>query len=469
MATVQEQFRAAIKKADEITAAVKAAGDKWTPEQNTEYLAAVKSAKDLQPMIEAQIGHEALKAWGNQTQGSAVAGGFAGEDVSFVDPAMMAMVEDPKTGETYITEDKSVPSEYKSLGAAKLKTLKSGAYKDAYVEYVRARGLGRAMKASAMKVLQEGVDTSGGFWVPPDIRSELIKKEATVPGVWNDVNKFTVGSDLVTFPQMVYTTDDLYTNGVRPSWSVEYKTSASSEATNPIAGLVEIRVYLLTATLLVSRSMVEDNVFDLLGFVTNALGENFPLFINNAIWNGSGSGQPQGIYNHPNAGTAHASAGMQVLSGKSNTLAFGTESGLDPSTQGILGTEASLPPQYETGAKWYGKKQSYAFVRGMVDGQGRPLWAQYDGFAPYVNGYPGTLIGYPIVKDQFADAIGDGKHPLALGQMKAYYCPQRVGLSVEVFRETYGTQDLVAIYARQRLGGKLVEDYRVKLLKSDDA
>ena len=160
---------------------------------------------------------------------------------------------------------------------------------------------------------------------------------------------------------------------------------------------------------------------------------------------------------------------MKVLSGVANALGWGTETGLDPTTQGILGTEASLPPQYENGAKWYANKQTFAGVRGLVDGMGRPLWAQYDGFAPYVNGYPGTLIGYPIVKDQFMPAVGDGKYPVAFGQMKAYYAPQRVGMSVEVFREVKGLQDKVAIYMRERVGGKLVEDYRLKLLKSDNS
>lgn len=470
MATIQEQFRAAVKKADQIKAGAEAKGG-FTPEDTAAFNEAVKAAQGFRKQIEDDQVLSGLKSWGAESAGSVVNGGFVGEVVFPDEGNIPGVTEDPHSRELIVNEDKGIPSEYKSLGEKKLKVLKSGAYKDAYVDYIRAKGLGNSMKASAMKVLQEGVDTGGGFWIPPDIRSELVKKEATIAGVSNDVNSFAIGSNMVTFPKLVYTTDDNYTSGAKPAWSVEYPTSAPSEATNPVSGLVEITVYLLTASILMTRSMLEDNLFDLLGFITNILGENFPLFKNNAFINGDGVGKPTGFLNHALATTLYSTAGggMKVFSGVSNSMAWGTETGLDPSANGILGTEANLPPQYENGAKWYGKKQTYSVVRGMTDGNGRPMWQIYDGYAPYVNGLPATLLGYPIVKDQFMPAVGDGKYPLAFGQMKGYYAPNRVGLSVEVFRETYAAQDLVLIYARQRLGGKLVEEYRMKLLKSDDA
>lgn len=469
------QFREAVDRIQAIKSGYEARGASVpTQEEATAINAAVKRATELRSQIEQDNVIKSLQDFGNQSQGSIVAGNFAGEAVIPDEGNIKGVTLDVRTGEYHVNDTAGVPPEYKSLGAAKLKLLRSGEYKDAYASYIKSRGLygdmwSRNMKANHMKVLSEATDTAGGFWVPPDIRTELVKKEATIAGVSNDVRTFTVGSDLVTFPKVTYTTDDLYVAGVLPSWSVSAPASDASEATNPIAGSVEINVYLLTAVVLIQRSLLEDAVFDVLGFITEILGENLPLFKNNAYINGSGVGQPAGIATHPNFTVANASGGMQVLSGVANAMGWGTEAGLDSSTQGILGTEASLPPQYENGAKWYGKKQTYANIRGLVDGVGRSLWASYDGYAPYVNGYPGTMIGYPIVKDQFLDAIGDGKHPLLFGQMKGYYAPQRVGMSVEVFREVKGLQDKVAIYCRQRVGGKLVEDYRLKALKSDNA
>jgi HK97 family phage major capsid protein len=54
---------------------------------------------------------------------------------------------------------------------------------------------------------------------------------------------------------------------------------------------------------------------------------------------------------------------------------------------------------------------------------------------------------------------------MAFGDMKGYYIADRVGLSIEVFREVFGLRDLVVMYARKRLGAALLQPWRLKLLK----
>jgi HK97 family phage major capsid protein len=56
--------------------------------------------------------------------------------------------------------------------------------------------------------------------------------------------------------------------------------------------------------------------------------------------------------------------------------------------------------------------------------------------------------------------------PLVLGDMKGYKIVDRVGLSVEVFREVYGLRDQVVVYARKRVGGQLTDYWRMKGLKN---
>jgi HK97 family phage major capsid protein len=49
--------------------------------------------------------------------------------------------------------------------------------------------------------------------------------------------------------------------------------------------------------------------------------------------------------------------------------------------------------------------------------------------------------------------------------MKGYYIADRIGLSVEVFRETLAARDQVLVYMRKRVGGQLVHYWRMKALK----
>jgi HK97 family phage major capsid protein len=61
--------------------------------------------------------------------------------------------------------------------------------------------------------------------------------------------------------------------------------------------------------------------------------------------------------------------------------------------------------------------------------------------------------------------VTGGKY-LALGDLKGYYIVDRVGMSVEVFREVYGLRDQVVVYMRKRTGGDLVHYWRMKVLNS---
>ena len=73
-------------------------------------------------------------------------------------------------------------------------------------------------------------------------------------------------------------------------------------------------------------------------------------------------------------------------------------------------------------------------------------------------------MGYGVVKNQFMPAIAASAVPLVLGDMKGYYIADRVGLSVEVFREVYGLRDQVVVYARKRTGGQLVNYWKMRNL-----
>jgi HK97 family phage major capsid protein len=210
--------------------------------------------------------------------------------------------------------------------------------------------------------------------------------------------------------------------------------------------------------------MLDDAYFDIIGFISAKIGEAFGLGLNDAYINGDGNGKPQGILSHPNYSVAHASGGMKILSGASGAVAWGS------STTGLLGTEAALPPQYESGAAWYANKATIAAIRAINAGTATlPQWSTGDSYPNFSNGYNPNLLGFPVRKDQFVPDISTSNYPVIFGDLKGYYAPQRSGITVEVLREVRALRGEVVIYARQRVGGQLVEDYRVKVMKSHNS
>ncbi len=455
-ATLKKALKSLIAQSEAILAS---AGDKpLTAEQAAHYNEILAQATATKSQIEQAEQMDALKAWGNQPDGqSAVRTGFTGNSL-------------PGEGDIYgVTGDQSGEMYAQNgEGEARLGALKSGAYKDAFAKYIRAAGLGKRLDQSAAKVLNEGSDTTGGFWVPPDYRQELIKKIATLASVRPNAYAFTTGSDLATFPKVVYTTDNLYTAGTRISWQESSPLSADmSESTNPVAGRITIPVHTATAAIIITREQLEDNQFDLLGYISGILAEAFALGEEDAFTNGNGIGQPQGILSHANATTASTGGGMYIPSGTSGSVAWGvtTSQTSAAATKGLVGMEAALPPQYEANAKWMATKATYSAIRGMSDTAGRPLWNPTESWPTMTNGYAPSLLGYPVVKNQFAPAIGVDTYPVLFGDFSGYFIADRVGLSIEVLRELRALRGEVVIYARKRVGGQLVKDWQIKTQK----
>ena len=396
-------------------------------------------AEEIKGQIDQSSKAEALKAWANAPDGqSAVMAGFSR-------PAM------PDEG---------------NISAEQLKSQSQGAYKDAFVKYLRAAAKGQNPDQPAMKVLQEGIDNSGGFFVPPEYRTELIKKMATLTAVRPNAFTFTTGSELVKFPRVKYTTDQKYTSGVRFAWTAEAPAAAIGEATNPIAGTINIPIHTATAAVYVTRALMEDASFDILGYVTELIGEAYALGEEDAFLNGTGAGSPDGILNDANVAIASGTTdGMYIKTGGTyvnwgstvNTTSAGV-------TTGLVGLEAALPPQYEANAKFLANKATYAAYRGLTSTTGVPLWNANDAWPNFANGMAAHLLGYPILKSQFMPDIAASAYPMLFGDFKGYFIADRVGLSIEVLREIVALQDMVVIYARKRLGGQLVKPWMLKAM-----
>lgn len=468
--TYQKALTAAIAEADALIADV---GERTpTDAENKKLNELSVKATQLKEQIDSADKLEAAKKFSNQSAGSLVAEAEYLREAMPGEGDIPGVTADPTSGEMY-----AAPGMYKSVGQKKLDALKSGAYKDAFADYIRNTGLGRGMKGDAMKILNEGADTSGGFWIPPDFRPELIKKIAAMSSVRPNASVFTTGTDHITFPAVTYngsTVDDtyanLFTSGVRFSWRGSFaSTTDITEATNPIAGQINIPVHLCTAAIVLTREQLEDNAFDILGYISGLMAESFALGEESAFTNGTGAGQPRGLTNHPTAGIAYSTyATVAGVSYWGNYVTTGTTTvAWGSGTTGILGAETQLPPQYEPRAKWYANKTTYATIRTLNSGTATlPQWSLGDSWPNYANGMNATLLGYPTVKNQFLANPITSSNYMWLGDMGGYFIVDRVGLSVEVFREVYGLRDQVVVYARKRTGGDLVHYWKMRSITS---
>jgi HK97 family phage major capsid protein len=339
--------------------------------------------------------------------------------------------------------------------------LQSRDYKRGFMGFIRSKGNLHALGGSQFKAIQEGLDDQGGVLVPADMLMRIIAREPAPTQLAGLVTTITTGRDRVVMPRTQYNADDLYVTAFRATWTGEIPASSSTEDVNDAAllGNLEIPVYTAMLSASLTNDMVEDSAFPIQQWIENQLRITVDLLYENMILNGTGKGQPTGLLN--TIATANSSQYVQqVLS----TIAgsFGPDD--------LRELPYAIAPQYDRDARWVLNKQNTGkLIAGFKDSTGRYLFAmgwQDSGLSPGPNKEIG---GVPYVYSNFMPNVGASNYPVLYGDLKGYYRAQRLGVTVQILRETKAKLNQFEIVMRVRFGGQPVEPWRMRVLKSNNA
>ncbi len=357
-------------------------------------------------------------------------------------PASFAMGREIAPGEGEVPEEQ-------------LEAIATRDYLSAFESYLR-RDID-AMGPQDRKTLQEGIDDAGGFLAPVDWRLEMIKRTAARPNIRANATVLTTSRDSVRLPKVIYAGDYRYTSGVRMKWVGEIPSSSTEHrVTDPVFGAELVQIYTAMASLPITLDLLEDSAFGIDEYIIQVLAEAYDLG-EEAVWvSGTGAGQPQGIMTHPQilVDSGDTGDGMRVASGAASVL----------EADGLIDVAMELPEQYDMNAKWYfNKKSTEKAIRKLKDStSGNYLWpviAQVGELGPAGL----ALLGYPVIRSPFLPNVGTGNNPILFGDMRAYRIVDRIGLSIQRLREVYAETNLVVYLARKRVGGKLLEPFRLKV------
>lgn len=176
------------------------------------------------------------------------------------------------------------------------------------------------------------------------------------------------------------------TSTVKPvaTWTAEGKGSARQKKTT---GNVVFNYYKLRCAVSVSfeTSIVTLGVFETT--IINNIAEAMTKALEQAIIDGSGSGQPKGIL----AETAPEGQNIEI----------GASADVDYKT--LVEAEAALPLSYESEAVWCMTKKTFMKFIGMVDSNKQPIARVNYG----INGRPErTLLGRTVVLNDYMTSLG---------------------------------------------------------------
>lgn len=307
------------------------------------------------------------------------------------------------------------------------------------------------------KTLMTGVDETSGYFVPPQILNEIIRRKPAPLSLDSKVRQMTTDSNRVTMLRTTYR-DDIHTSPINGSWVGEGGDPAASP--EPTYGEFSIDIHEYMGRYSITNTQLEDSGFDVENEFSSELQTWGGLHFDRYIGFGTGIGQPRGLWNSiTDASDGSSKAG---LAGFVTTASTGV---LDSDT--LLRMRYRVLPQYqEPGFGWVLNQRTMETIRLMKNtATGQYLYSQGQNYPGIAGPPPETIDGYPVSLYQMAPDIGNDAYVGFFGSAKGYYKPVRMGLTVRRLTEIEALKNRVVFLFRLRWGGKLIQEETLKFIK----
>ena len=272
-------------------------------------------------------------------------------------------------------------------------------------------------------VLQEGVDADGGYLVPDEYDHRLV--------------------DVLTEENIMRKL------GHKITTSGEHKINIA--ATKPAAAWIEeggalsfgdatfdqilLDAHKLHVAIKVTEELLYDNAFNLESYIIDMFGKALANAEEDAFLNGSGVGQPLGLFAATGSGTAAIS-----------TAALTADD--------VIKLVYALKRPYRKNAKFIMNDQTIASIRQLKDNNGAYMWQP-----SLIAGEPDKLLGYDVYTSPFCPA---GK--IAFGDYSYYNIGDRGTRSFKQLTELFAGNGMIGYVAKERVDGKLILPEAVQIL-----
>ena len=277
-------------------------------------------------------------------------------------------------------------------------------------------------------VLQEGVDTDGGYLVPEEYDSRLI----------DVLNEECIMRNLGT---KITTSGERKINiaATKPaaSWIEEGGALSFGDAT---FDQIIMDAYKLHVAIKVTEELLYDSAFNLESYIIQQFGKAIANAEEDAFLNGDGNHKPTGLLTTAQTGV--------------------TTSGASITADDLIELIYKLKRPYRKSAAFIVNDQTLAAIRKLKDANQAYMWQP-----SYQMGEPDRLLGYPIHTTPFMPTAEAGKAALVFGDYSYYNIGDRGSRSIQELRELFAGNGMIAFVMKERVDGKLVLPEAVQMLK----
>lgn len=271
---------------------------------------------------------------------------------------------------------------------------------------------------------------SGQVLIPTTIAREIIKKVYDISPILDKSQKMNVKGNL----KIPYY--DETNTAITVAYANEFEELASNVGSFTT---IELTGFLAGTLSLISRSLINNSQFDVVGFVVDRMAYDIHRFIEGELLNGT-SGKVTGLSNLTN--TMTAAAGTAITADE------------------VIKLKDNIKDVFQNNAIWIMSPATRTALRLLKDDVGRYL-LQDDITSPFGT----TLLGKPIyVTDNMPD-MAAGKTAIYYGDMTGLTTKFSEDMNIEVLREKYATQHAIGVVGWLEFDSKVNDAQKITALK----
>ena len=277
-------------------------------------------------------------------------------------------------------------------------------------------------------VLQEGVDTNGGYLVPEEYDRRLIdvlNEENIMRGLATTIT--TSGEHKI----------NLAATKPAASWIEEGGALTFGDAT---FDQILMDAYKLHVAIKVTEELLYDNAFGLESYIIDQFGRAIGNAEEDAFLNGDGKHKPTGLFVSAKVGVTTSTANI--------------------SADDIINLVYALKRPYRKNASFITNDQTLSALRKLKDNNNAYIWQP-----SYQAGEPDRLLGYTLHTSAYVPTIAAGKSVIAFGDYSYYNIGDRGTRSLQELKELFAGNGMIGYVMKERVDGKLVLPEAVQLLQ----
>lgn len=273
--------------------------------------------------------------------------------------------------------------------------------------------------------------SDNGAIIPKTITKKIIDKVIEISPLYASATKYNAKGTLA-IPKYDDSTDD-----VTVAYATEFDELVSHSGK---FATVELTGFLIGALTKISKSLLNNNDFNLTEYVINKMAEKFKLFYEGEMINGT-TNKISGIVG------SYDSTNMKVVLGAKSSV----------TADELIDIQETVPDAFQVGAYWIMNRDTRKHIRKLKDSDGNYILNR-----AFNEKWDYELLGKPVHCSEKVNKLGTASKPaIFYGDFSGLAVKETEEMEIQVLVEKFATQHAIGVCGYSELDAKVENTQKI--------